>query len=86
MNGKELMSIVTNSDKAMCNAIKSIFLKACHWLCAWHLERNATANVGNTEFIKAFKDCMFVHITIDVFEHKWKAMVERLYLQDNAWV
>ncbi len=86
MNGKAPLSVITDSDKAMRNAIKVVFPKACHRLCAWHLERNATSNVASNEFTRAFKDCMFADITVAQFESKWSSMVESLGLQENCWV
>ena len=86
MDGKEPLSVITDSDKVMRNAIKSCLPKACHRLCAWHLERNVTSNVASTEFTKAFKDCMFADISVPQFELKWGSMVAKLQLEENAWV
>ena len=86
MDGKQPISIITDSDKAMRNAIKCILPMAHHRLCAWHLERNATSNVGSNEFTKAFKDSMFADVDVPQFEDKWRHMVEEFGVEDNVWV
>lgn len=50
------------------------------------MERNVTTNVASIEFTRAFKDCMFVDIGKEEFEHKWNSIMERLCLEENAWV
>lgn len=58
MGGKAPMSVITDGDMAMRNAIRTIFPNAQHRLCAWHLIRNATTNVKNPKFVSKFKQCM----------------------------
>ncbi|KAJ1411473.1 MULE transposase domain [Sesbania bispinosa] len=55
MKGKMPNSVITNGDLAMRNAIRVVFPRAHHRLCAWHLARNATSNVGIPAFIKGFE-------------------------------
>jgi len=43
--GKALVSVITDGDLAMKNAIKKVFPNAPHRLCAWNLLKNASTNV-----------------------------------------
>lgn len=86
MNGKAPLSVITDGDVAMKNAIKSIFPKAHHRLCAWHLLRNASSNVGIADFMSYLKRCMLGDMEVNKFEELWEEMVEKFGLQDNNWI
>jgi transposase-like protein len=58
MGGKLPVSVITDGDLAMRNAIRKVFQDAHHRLCAWHLIRNVTSNIKNTKFVSKFKHCM----------------------------
>ena len=60
MNGKLPLSIITDGDLAMKNAIKKVFPAAHHRLCAWHMLRNASTNIGILDFM-----CMLADIEIN---------------------
>ncbi|RYR49483.1 hypothetical protein Ahy_A07g035989 [Arachis hypogaea] len=55
-------------------------------LCAWHLIRNATSNIGKPQFTSMFKKCMLGDYEIDVFRQKWFEMVERFGVENKNWV
>ncbi|KAL2947467.1 hypothetical protein AAZX31_20G071200 [Glycine max] len=50
-------------------------------LCAWHLIRNAKANVNNPAFLPMFQRCMIGDLQVKDFEHTWLKMVETLGLK-----
>ena len=54
MMNKQPSVIVTDGDEAMREVIKAIFPYAAHRLCAWHLQKNATSNIKDSEFCEAF--------------------------------
>ncbi|KAE8673172.1 hypothetical protein F3Y22_tig00111810pilonHSYRG00273 [Hibiscus syriacus] len=58
MMNKSPISVVTDGDRAMQRAIKSVIPYAKHRLCSWHLSRNAQANIGDPKFTAAFSKCM----------------------------
>ncbi|KAJ1392019.1 MULE transposase domain [Sesbania bispinosa] len=58
MKGKVPVSVITDGDLAMRNAIRRVFASAHHRLCAWHLLRNALSNFHNTRFTQLFEECM----------------------------
>ncbi|RYQ89783.1 hypothetical protein Ahy_B09g096249 isoform A [Arachis hypogaea] len=43
-NRPALSVVVTNGDDAMIAAMKKVFPKTTHRLCAWHLQKNVTSN------------------------------------------
>ncbi|KAI8572537.1 hypothetical protein RHMOL_Rhmol01G0207200 [Rhododendron molle] len=45
MDHKKLVSVMTDGDKAMRRAIKTVFPDVNHRLCIWHLKKNAVSNV-----------------------------------------
>ncbi|KAL4346308.1 hypothetical protein GQ457_17G007350 [Hibiscus cannabinus] len=42
-----VLSVVTDEDRAMQRAIKTVFPLARHRICSWHLSRNAQANIDH---------------------------------------
>lgn len=86
MNGKQPLSVITDGDLAMKNAIKRVFPNAHHRLCAWHLLRNASTNIGIPEFMSYLKRCMLSDVEVSKFESLWAEMVEKFGLQDNSWI
>ena len=83
MNNKTPILVVTNGDKAMSAAIKNVFLESRHRLCVWHLDRNAFANLPNTEAYQSFITCMVRYVTPDEFEDMWKKMVDKHNLHNH---
>jgi hypothetical protein len=86
MKGKTPISVITDGDIAMKNAIRKVFPKAHHRLCAWHLLRNASTNVGTPDFMRYLKRCMLGDIEISKFEELWGEMVHKFCLEDNMWI
>ncbi|KAK9199756.1 hypothetical protein WN944_014949 [Citrus x changshan-huyou] len=86
MNGKMHVSIVTDGDRAMRNAIRTVFPDASHRLCCWHLERNDTANISDPNFTSAFKDVMLNYMADDEFQFKWDQMIGKFHLTNNEWI
>ncbi|XP_025628901.1 protein FAR1-RELATED SEQUENCE 5-like [Arachis hypogaea] len=86
MKGKAPISVITDGALSMKNAIEKVFPNAHHRLCAWHLIRNATSNVGNPRFTSQFKKCMLGDYEVGVFRSKWDRMVEEFDVQDKQWI
>jgi hypothetical protein len=86
MLGKSPVSVITDGDLAMKNAIKRVFPNAYHRLCAWHLIRNATSNIGDSEFVGQFRKCMLRDYDLGEFRRKWTEMVDAFGLHENKWI
>lgn len=69
-------AVVTDRDGAMREAIKHVFLDATHWLCAWHLNKNAGERAKKSEFLEGFKKSMYSNFTKDQFEEFWSALIK----------
>ncbi|XP_028079428.1 protein FAR-RED IMPAIRED RESPONSE 1-like [Camellia sinensis] len=86
MGNKAPVSVLTDGDKSMREAIRRVFPDARHRLCNWHLGKNAVSNVHISGFAHAFKQCMDMETDETKFEHGWTTMVEEFGLQTNSWV
>ncbi|RYR07003.1 hypothetical protein Ahy_B05g074325 [Arachis hypogaea] len=83
MKGKAPVSIITDGDRKMKSAIEEVFPETHHRLCAWHLLRNATSNIRNSNFTRMFKDCMLGDYEVGTFQKKWFEMVEKFGVADK---
>ncbi|KAH9802306.1 protein FAR1-RELATED SEQUENCE [Citrus sinensis] len=86
MGNRMPVSVITDGDKAMSKAIKTVFTGCIHRLCCWHLERNAQANLKNEDFTRKFRDLMLTPMTVTEFETQWSAVVAEFALEHHAWV
>ncbi|XP_028101253.1 protein FAR1-RELATED SEQUENCE 5-like [Camellia sinensis] len=86
IGNKAPVSVLTDGDKSMREAIRRVFPDARHRLCNWHLGKNAVSNVHISGFAHAFKQCMDMETDETKFEHGWTTMVEEFGLQTNSWV
>lgn len=86
VGGKTPASVITEGDLAMRNAIRQVFPRSHHRLCAWHLIRNATSNVKSLKFVSKFKHCMLGDIDVQEFNRKWQNLVAEFGLEQNNWV
>ncbi|XP_025704067.1 protein FAR1-RELATED SEQUENCE 5-like [Arachis hypogaea] len=86
MRGKTPTSIITDGAMAIRNALRDVFPEVRHRLCAWHLIRNATSNVGNPSFTSKFRKIMLGDYEIPVFKRKWVQLIEEFGIEDKPWV
>ncbi|KAE8671018.1 hypothetical protein F3Y22_tig00112000pilonHSYRG00211 [Hibiscus syriacus] len=86
MMNKSPISVVTDGDRAMQRAIKSVIPYAKHRLCSWHLSRNAQANIGDPKFTPAFSKCMASWWTTEEFNIQWRSVVSEFNVQKHPWV
>ncbi|KAE8695920.1 hypothetical protein F3Y22_tig00110678pilonHSYRG00174 [Hibiscus syriacus] len=86
MMNKSPISVVTNGDRAMQRAIKSVIPNAKHRLCYWHLSRNAQANIGDPKFTTTFSKCMASWWTTDEFDIQWHSVVSEFNVENHPWV
>ncbi|KAL4306762.1 hypothetical protein AHAS_Ahas16G0210700 [Arachis hypogaea] len=86
MNGKAHVLVITDGDLSMKFAIEKEFPNVHHRLCARHLIRNTTSNIGKPQFTSMFKKCMLGDYEIDVFRQKWFEMVEGFGVEKKNWV
>ncbi|XP_062089404.1 protein FAR1-RELATED SEQUENCE 5-like [Humulus lupulus] len=77
--------VVTDGDNAMREAIKEILPESTHRLCAWHLSTNASRAGNDPRFTKAFNNLMNSYYNEEVFENKWKELMETYQMEENEW-
>ncbi|XP_028108392.1 protein FAR1-RELATED SEQUENCE 5-like [Camellia sinensis] len=86
MDNKRPVSVLTDGDMAMREAIQKVFPSAKHCLCNWHMHRNAMRNVRVDGFEGHFKHLMDLDANEVVFEEAWSKIVRKYGLQNNKWV
>ncbi|KAE8729883.1 hypothetical protein F3Y22_tig00003096pilonHSYRG00073 [Hibiscus syriacus] len=86
MMNKSPISVVTDGDKAIQRAIKSVIPYAKHKLCSWNLSRNAQANTGDPKFTATFSKCKASWWTIDEFDIHWHSIVFEFNVKNHPWV
>ncbi|KAE8673549.1 hypothetical protein F3Y22_tig00111779pilonHSYRG00057 [Hibiscus syriacus] len=86
MMNKSPISVVTDRDRAMQRAIKSVIPYANHRLCSWYLSRNVQANIGDPKFTAAFSKCMASWWTTKEFDIQWRLVVSEFNVQKHPWL
>ncbi|KAJ1386863.1 Zinc finger, PMZ-type [Sesbania bispinosa] len=61
-------------------------LKGLLRLCAWHLMRNATSNIGKEGLTSEFSRCMLGDYEVGEFKNKWEKMIHKFGVEDHKWV
>ncbi|XP_056691925.1 protein FAR1-RELATED SEQUENCE 5-like [Spinacia oleracea] len=89
MGGKSPISIFTDQDAAMNNAINQVFPDSRHRLCVWHLHQNAITRFGalkrDPTFKKTFNYCLYKCVTVVEFETNWRSMLQQYELIGEEW-
>ncbi|XP_024042049.1 protein FAR1-RELATED SEQUENCE 5-like [Citrus clementina] len=86
MGNRKTKSVITDGDKAMSKAIKTVFVGAMHRLYCWHLERNTQANIKNEDFTRKFHDLMLTGMSAGQFDQRWFTLVDEFKLHEHGWV
>ncbi|KAL4383302.1 hypothetical protein GQ457_15G015820 [Hibiscus cannabinus] len=84
-DGYKPLTVITDRDKAMANAISQVLPEAKHRLCLWHIMRNVKSN-GNKSFHDGFMRCANKCRTPMDFEQAWKELVDKHEVEGKVWV
>ncbi|XP_058222972.1 protein FAR1-RELATED SEQUENCE 5-like [Rhododendron vialii] len=84
MDHKKPVSVMTDGDKAIRRAIKTVLPDVNHRLCKWHLKKNVVSNVHVPGFLADFEKCMSMSIE-EEFEVAWKNLLDDYSLHQNKW-
>ncbi|XP_027151814.1 protein FAR1-RELATED SEQUENCE 5-like [Coffea eugenioides] len=85
--GKKPISVITDGDKSMRQAIEHVLPNARHGLCTFHLKRNAETGTNKCSmFTSMFAKFMKKAIPMEEFEEGWHAVVASCGLDGNDWV
>lgn len=86
MNEKKPISVITDGDEAMRNAISCLIPDARQRLCSWHISKNVCSNIHDVDVQKDFFHLIYAGLTIDEWEAAWHYMVVMNGLENNKWV
>lgn len=86
MNGKKPVSVITDGDEAMRNAISYLIPEARQRLCAWHISKNVCSNIHDTDVQKDFFHLIYAGLRVEEWEEAWQYMVAMNGLENNKWV
>ncbi|XP_016178584.1 protein FAR1-RELATED SEQUENCE 5-like [Arachis ipaensis] len=76
---------VTDGDKAMIKAVKSVLPEATHRLCAWHVEKNVTSNEKDERLRSLFKHWLYVDMEVHEFKEDCAQAIEEYGLHNSSW-
>ncbi|XP_056697333.1 protein FAR1-RELATED SEQUENCE 5-like [Spinacia oleracea] len=83
------VSVFTDQDQAMSNAILKVLPQTRHRLCLWHLIQNVVSRFGalkrDTSFKDAFNHCLSGCVSEEEFERCWKNMITTYKLSNSKW-
>ncbi|XP_074314154.1 protein FAR1-RELATED SEQUENCE 5-like [Silene latifolia] len=83
------VSIFTDQDKAMTNAVEAIYPESRHRLCQWHIQQNAISHFGHLKhdrtFQNLFNKCLNGCFNEKEFEATWKRMTTEYGVENHPW-
>ena len=87
MGNRSPITIFTDQDQVMSNAIEEVFLNTHHRLCLWHISKNAPSYFGelnsNSEFQSLWYKCQkYCDLELE-FQKTWKKMMHKFNLEDH---
>ncbi|XP_028092442.1 protein FAR1-RELATED SEQUENCE 5-like [Camellia sinensis] len=90
MGNRSPVTIFTDQDQAMSNAIQVVFPNTHHRLCLWHISKNAPSHLGelntNTEFKYLFNKCQkYCDSTLE-FQQTWDNVIQKFSLESHRWL
>ncbi|XP_074314490.1 protein FAR1-RELATED SEQUENCE 5-like [Silene latifolia] len=89
--GDEILpvSIFTDQDQAIANAIKEVYPTSRHRLCQWHIQQNAISHFGKLKgdrpFQNLFNKCLNGCYNEVEFEDCWRKMLKDYGLEGHKW-
>ncbi|KAL4297224.1 hypothetical protein GQ457_12G010220 [Hibiscus cannabinus] len=83
-DGYKPLTVITDRDKAMANAISKVLPEAKHRLWLWHLLRNVKL-YDNIKFREGFMKCVDKCRSQTDFEKAWKELICKHDCQDKKW-
>ncbi|KAJ4782570.1 Protein FAR1-RELATED SEQUENCE 5 [Rhynchospora pubera] len=90
MHGKAPVSILTDQDQAIGNAVKRVFPNTVHRLCLWHITSKFPTKIGicktGSEFQKEIKKCIRESVSPEAFEKDWKSIIEKYNMETDTWL
>ncbi|XP_035541673.1 protein FAR1-RELATED SEQUENCE 4-like [Juglans regia] len=91
MDGIAPKAIITDQDRAMKNAIATVFPETRHRLCLWHILKKVPEKLGSyaayrSELKTQLMKCVYDTQTIEEFEKCWAGFINTYDLHENVWL
>ncbi|KAK1418100.1 hypothetical protein QVD17_27239 [Tagetes erecta] len=83
-------AIITDQDKAICNAIKSVFPKTRHRYCSWHMKKHEIEHLRSlkiryTDFQELHRQWVKSN-TVEEFETRWETLCAKYNFESGSWI
>ncbi|CAO2814804.1 unnamed protein product [Amaranthus hypochondriacus] len=91
MLGKHPVSITTDYDATIRNAVMQVFPGTRHRFCKWHIYKKCQEKLSHVMlehpgFEAEFHKCVDLCESVDEFESCWLSLLDRYLLRDNEWL
>lgn len=86
MDGKKPISVITDGDEAMWNAVAYLIPDSRQRLCAWHISKNVCSNIHDVAIQKDFFHLIYAGLAVQEWEAAWHYMVAMKGLENNTWL
>ncbi|XP_057445614.1 protein FAR1-RELATED SEQUENCE 5-like [Lotus japonicus] len=91
MSGRKPMTILTDQDATIAEAINSVLPQTNHRVCVWHIYQDAfkqltRMSVESDSFVHDLSSCVFNHEEEEDFVNAWNALLGNYNLWDNEWL
>ncbi|KAG2727616.1 hypothetical protein I3760_01G165700 [Carya illinoinensis] len=91
MKGRAPKAIITDQDRAMKNAIATVFPETRHRYCLWHIMRKLPEKLGShakfNNFLKTdLQSALYDSHTTTKFEESWGQLLAKYDLFGNNWL
>ncbi|KAL6144835.1 hypothetical protein ACLB2K_055525 [Fragaria x ananassa] len=83
MKKKKPISVITDGDDAMRNAVSNLIPEARHRLYAWHIGKNVCQHLKDVDTQNDFFHLIFAGLTIPEWELRWHYFVTMNGLENN---
>ncbi|KAJ3708459.1 hypothetical protein LUZ61_012164 [Rhynchospora tenuis] len=77
-------SVLTDGDRAMGKAIKSVFKGTARRICSWHMGQNAQKYIHNGDVFKMFNELLSGMCSREEFEKKWITFKQKVSKRSDS--
>ncbi|XP_074346785.1 protein FAR1-RELATED SEQUENCE 5-like [Apium graveolens] len=91
VDNKPPITIITDQDIALSNAISEVMPNTNHTYCTWHIsskfpEKLSTLYTQYSEFKTDFNACIYNSLSPTEFEGRWEDLKEKYDLENHNWL
>ena len=91
VDNKPPITIITDQDIALSNAIAEVMPNTNHTYCTWHIsskfpEKLSTLYTQYSEFKTDFNACIYKSLSPTEFEGRWEDLKEKYDLENHNWL